>query len=271
MAGVVRLQADAVIGGVDVATRDAHVAAIGDVQAVVVPICTVHDRQVVHHHVATQLHRHVPAGTVAQGHVRQRHAVGMRQAEQFGSRRLVGSMAPVVVFWVDAHTLVVQAVDVQRQLQATPVYRALPCDANVVRPVGHHQRQGRIVVCVGRGRFARQMLRPIIIGVGTAQQNRPPLQMECHARLQLNASRHVLARGETHDAATFGRHMIDQSLYLLRLYMLHACLHAEVGHAEHLPLICRSRQCHDTRHKHQANRRPPTFPLIPFHTQNLKN
>ena len=73
--GMIRFQADAVIGSIYVTARDAHVAAIGHVDAVVVPVGAVDNFEIGQRHVAAEVERESPTGTVAQLHRVDAHAL----------------------------------------------------------------------------------------------------------------------------------------------------------------------------------------------------
>ena len=266
-ARIIGFQADAVVGRIDVTTGDAHVAAVGDVQPVVVPVGPVVYGKVVHHHVAAQLQRHAPAGTVAQGYVAQRHTVRMRQAEQLGPCRLARTLATVVVVGVNAHTPMVQAVDIQGQLQSLPVYHALPRDADVPCPVGHNQCQGRIVLGVGRHRLARHALRTVVIGVRTAQQYRSPLQVQPDIGLQFDTPGDVGSSRQAYHAASPGSHIVYHPLQLLGLHRLQSGLHAPVCRMIQFFLCrhCHPRQQAAAQHSDVSLPFPSIFPFDVVH------
>ena len=147
--GIVRFQADAVVGAVDAAAGHGDALAVGQVDAVVIPVGAVVEVDAANGDVSAHVEREAPVGTVAQKQLFNAYAVGLGQIEEGGAHEFAGAHAPCVVVGVDVGTGVVQTVGREGKGQSLPVYCALARETDVAGAVGDEETQVCIVHSVG--------------------------------------------------------------------------------------------------------------------------
>lgn len=129
-------EADAVVGGVDVAARHAHPSAVHDVDAIIVPVgVAFHPDAVDHEVLAEDIGLH-PACGVLDCDSLDADILAIKKLDHLRSQEPFGSLfREFILHRVDLPN-VKQAVDVQCEAAALAVKCALPCDCDTVGLVG---------------------------------------------------------------------------------------------------------------------------------------
>ena len=215
MIGRVGLEAEHVVGSVNVGVAYHHTVAVYYVYAVVVPVSLAVNSNPVDQQVTALVVRLVPAGRVAQGDTLNADVLALTEVDVHRAVALVGTAI--------AQRVVVQAAvnDVYLViggLRALPVDGSLTLNAYVVLAYGKDERlpvdDGVLVV---------------VPGIGRAQQFGAILQLERHTRLDVDSAGKVSARGEHHGAATLSTDVIYGMLYDIGVKRGSVGLGPEVG------------------------------------------
>lgn len=194
--GIVALEADAIVGRIDIATADDGVLAVVDVDAVVVPITAVDDGDAVDENMLATVDGESPACRIAEGDTVDVDVLAMVEEEKLGARR--GALATLIVIGVQALAGMVEAIDGECQIEALSIDGAQTTDADVLGTIADDQAQMDILVTT----LAHALVDGIVVvGIGATQQGGLRMEVEFHMALEADHTGEPSARTDIHTAA----------------------------------------------------------------------
>ena len=200
----VGLQADAIVGGVDVAAGDPDPAAIHDVDAVVVPIGIAFHSNAVNHEVLAQHISLHPTGRVLDRYLLDTHVLAVKKLDHLWPEEPFGALfGEFILYRVDLPD-VEQAVDVQGQAAALAIKGALPGERDMFRLIGEEEgfvADAGIVVELD-----------VLLRVGAAEDDSAFFQMEFDIGFEDDAAGEESPPGHDDPPTTAGVCLVDRRL-----------------------------------------------------------
>ena len=214
--GGMGLEAEDIVGRIDVAVPDDHVLAVHDVDAVVVPVRFAIDPNPLYINVVALVIGLVPAARILQEDILDGHAVALPEVDVLGTVHLVGP---------------VQLEGILKEA-AMDVFHHVVGHGEAPSVDGTAARNADIFLLEGEDHAGPPHVQvlDIVPGIERTQQGGALFKVQRYIVFDVDGARHPVAGGEHHAAATVCAGKIDGCLNALGIERDPICPGAEIGH-----------------------------------------